>query len=271
MINISKKIGLNSILLILLFLADALSAGPPTFLIIGAQKSGTTALQQYLNQHPNVMYMSGEVHFFDLQFQKGVEWYLQQFSDAPGIVSGDKSPYYIFHPSVAKRVFSLFPKVKIIAILRNPVDRAYSHYWHNVREGTESLSFEEALAAEKGRLVGLRKKFMDDPNYNNVNYQRYSYVRRGLYADQLRLWFSFFPREQILILTNDELKKKPKKVMERVFAFLNIPNVPIVEKTEYLKKKYAPMNEATREKLSKFFAPYNEDLEKLLDVRYNWK
>src|SRR5262249_39356681 len=123
----------------------------PDFLIIGAQKSGTTALVKFLNKHLFVKIPKEEIHFFDLHYDKGVDWYQQQFSQKQSSleVIGEKSPYYLFHPTAPKYVQELYPKMKLIVILRNPVDRAYSQYWHNLRyheyEENELETFEDAI------------------------------------------------------------------------------------------------------------------------------
>ena len=119
----------------------------PNFLIIGAQRCGTTSLYNYLIQHPQIVPSSKkEVHFFDLNFHLGQSWYEKHFPEvSDNILTGEASPYYIFHPLCPKRIFDYDPSVKLIVILRNPIDRAYSHYRHIVRLGHEPLKFEDAL------------------------------------------------------------------------------------------------------------------------------
>jgi|SRR5690242_3518862 len=121
----------------------------PHFLIIGAQRCGTTSLFEYLARHPDVAPPSAkELHFFDSEYHKGDAWYRERFpSLRNGFITGEATPYYIFHPHTPTRVRDWNSKVKLIVLLRNPVDRAYSHYHHEVRLGTESLDFETALVA----------------------------------------------------------------------------------------------------------------------------
>ena len=140
----------------------------PTFLVIGAQKSGTTSLVHYLAAHPQVYARTDELHFFDRYYERGLDWYSSQFEDAAAV--GESSPEYMFRPEVAPRIAADLPGVKLVAILRDPVDRAYSQYWHNRTRGHEPLSFEDALAAEPDRASDL---------------ERYGYVGRGRYAEQL--------------------------------------------------------------------------------------
>ena len=130
----------------------------PDFIMIGGMKCGTTSLFQYLQQHPGVsrVYVE-EVHFFDLHYGRGLNWYRAHFpvkGKGEATICGDDSPYYIFHPLVPARVREDVPGAKLIALLRNPVDRAYSHYHHELRRGREDLSFEKALDREEERLEG---------------------------------------------------------------------------------------------------------------------
>ncbi|MFN8451844.1 MAG: sulfotransferase [Anaerolineae bacterium] len=125
----------------------------PQFAIIGGQKCGTTSLYAYLLQHPRVVSLFKEVHFFDNNYYKGRRWYRAQFplAGAPSedaLITFDASPYYLFHPAAPQRVAALYPDMKLIALLRNPVDRAYSHYSHNRQSTAEKLSFEDAIRAE---------------------------------------------------------------------------------------------------------------------------
>src|SRR5690606_27362001 len=121
------------------------------------------------------------------------------------VITGEASPYYMVYPFAPERLRKDLPQAKLIALLRNPVDRAYSHYQHQVARGRESLSFEEALAAEPRRLDGELEKILADETYTSFAHAHYSYRLRGHYADQLESWFKVFPREQILVLAAESL------------------------------------------------------------------
>jgi hypothetical protein len=263
-------------LCILIFISHGLCSAnsdwQPDFLIIGAQKAGTTALRKFLNEHPNVVKKTGEEHFFDLHFSNGVDWYQKLFplrNDTQYII-GDKTPYYIFHPLVPQRVYSLYPDVKIIMILRNPIDRAYSQYWMNIRSQQEDLSFEEAINAEESRLAGEEELFFKDEYYLSHKHRYFSYLARGAYVTQIKRWLDFFPREQMLILKNEDLKKHPDEVMKSIFAFLGLsdyhPSLPREDKHS----NYKPMSAETRARLVEYFRPYNRQLEELLDIKFDW-
>jgi hypothetical protein len=142
----------------------------------------------------------------------------------PGIITGEASTGYICHPHAPKKIAQLIPKVKLIALLRNPVDRAYSHYLHTNRLGKETLSFEDAIAKEEERLRGIVARIHEDGNYYSPEYHYYSYLSRGIYIDQLEAWFSFFDKQQILILPSEELYRDPAATYSKVLEFLDLPN-----------------------------------------------
>lgn len=243
----------------------------PDFLIIGAQKAGTTALYDFIKQHPKVVKKKLEVHFFDINFFLGVDWYQAQFAErpTPDHIIGDKSPYYMFHPYVPERVHSLYPKVKIIAILRNPVDRAYSQYWMNVRSANETLSFEKALKAEHKRLKGENDN-IKDPTYPCRNHRRFSYLSRGIYVEQLRNWLTYFPREQLWVISSDDLRNDANTVLNQIFEFLGLPphQISILHPDKH--SQYEPMDPNLRKSLVEYYRPYNEELEKFLNMKFNW-
>lgn len=244
----------------------------PDFIIVGAQKSGTTELFRYIKDHPLVVNKRGEIHFFDLQFSKGLGWYKQQFPKRPSpeYKIGDKSPYYLFHPLVPKRVAKMFPNVKILMILRNPTDRAYSQYWHNVRRKREKISFEGVVKAEPQRLEGELEKILKNPKYNSFHYQHSSYLARGIYVDQVKRWLSYFPKEQIMILSSKDLRNDPNGTMARVFEFLGLPVFQDWKQHPDFYNVYPPMDPNTRKELSDYFRPYNQQLEELLNMKFNW-
>ena len=276
MLNLKFKLLSLSLFLLLIFqiplAAENTTNWAPDFLIVGAQKSGTTALYRYLKNHPQIVKKSGEVHFFDRSFNRGVTWYQNQFPSRQKqrTIVGDKSPYYLFHPLVPKRVASLYPHVKIIMILRNPVDRAYSQYWMNVRMDAEPLSFEEALKAEPTRVAGEKEKILSDQSYNSHAYPRYSYLARGIYVEQVKRWLSFFPRKQILVVSSSDLRRDPDNTVKKVFAFLGLSHYPMKNWDAEKRNDYEPMDQVTRRHLSDYFRPYNQQLEALLGITFNW-
>lgn len=188
---------------------------PNTFLG-GAQKCGTTTLHRLLERHPQVFFPARpqEIHFFDLErnFARGPGWYRRHFEAWAGEpVVAQTSPLYLYEPKVAARAQALVPEARWVFLLRHPVDRAYSHYWHEVRYGWESLPFEQALAAERQRLEA------------GEDARRHcSYLDRGRYGSQLARFVERFGRERLLVATYDELTANPVALARRVASFLGL-------------------------------------------------
>ncbi|MCB1114639.1 MAG: sulfotransferase domain-containing protein [Chlamydiia bacterium] len=244
----------------------------PDFLIIGAQKAGTTALNQYINQHPLAQSPTKEVHFFDEAFKKGVAWYEQQFPAKPSedFICGDKSPFYMYHPIVPERVYSLYPQMKLIVILRDPADRAYSQYQMCCRWNQETRSFKEAIEEEPFLMEGKLEKFYKNPDYRNNDFRHKCYLARSRYAEQLERWFQYFPKEQFLIITGEELRAFPQETMDKVFSFLGVESHSIKVKGSDKSTNYTPMDPEIRKALKAYFKPYNFDLERLLKRKFAW-
>src|SRR5437773_8026085 len=181
----------------------------PDFLIIGAQKAGTTALYSYLRRHPHVTGPSWkEVSFFDRHYTRGEAWYRGNFPNvirARGALVGEASPSYLFHPLAPERVAALVPDARLITLVRNPVDRALSHYHHEVALGREPLAFEEAIDAEPERTRGEEERLVGEPGYFSHAWWNYTYLARGRYAEQLERWLALFPPDQVLVLASYDL------------------------------------------------------------------
>ena len=250
----------------------------PDFLILGAQKAGTSSLHDYLSQHPQVKpALAKEIHFLDYNFGRGEAWYRAHFPThlekwrGDFLLTGEGSPYYLFYPHAAWRAKQLMPRAKCIVLLRNPVERAYSHYQHQVRLGLEELSFEEALAQEATRLDGEFEKIILDDEYYSFNFQNYSYQARGMYAAQLERWFKHLPRAQFLIAQSELFYRNTAREFERVLDFLNLPRWLPQTFAVRNEGKYEKMNPNTRAQLTEFFAPHNARLYELLNIEFDWK
>jgi Sulfotransferase domain len=253
----------------------------PDFLIVGAQRSGTTALFSYLQRHPAV---SGppwkEVNFFDVHHHRGEGWYRGHFVSSIGrararrrgveLVAGEASPSYLFHPLAAERAAALLPGARVIALLRDPVDRALSHYNHEVALGREPLSFEQALDAEESRLAGELERMAADPRYFSFAWWNHTYLARGRYAEQLERWLGAFPPEQVLVLTTEELDADTQGAYDRVLAHAGLPPHRLPSFPHVFSREYAPMAEETRGRLKEYFAGPNARLAKLLGRDPGW-
>ncbi|MET0607965.1 MAG: sulfotransferase domain-containing protein, partial [Gaiellaceae bacterium] len=158
----------------------------PDFLVLGAQKAGTTALYEYLRRHPQISGPSWkEVSFFDRHWARGESWYRGNFPNVArtrGKHVGEASPSYVFHPLAPRRVQEVVPEARLIVLVRNPVDRALSQYNHEVALGWEPLPFEEALDAEEERLRGEQERMASDPRYFSREWWSHTYKARGRYA-----------------------------------------------------------------------------------------
>ncbi|MBW1713578.1 MAG: sulfotransferase domain-containing protein [Deltaproteobacteria bacterium] len=254
----------------------------PEFIIIGAMKAGTSSLFAYLGRHPRVCPAPAkEIHYFDLSFDQGPAWYWAHFPTiieaalkarrlGPGLITGEASPYYIFHPHAPRRAFETVPQAKIIAILRNPVDRAFSHYRHQVKKGRETLSFEEALNREEERLAGELELMLADEGYYSFNHQHFSYLARGLYLDQLRAWERYFPRERFLIIKSEDLFARPEAVIKEIWPFLGLPGQDIKNFKVYNQGISGHLDPFLRQRLVERFAGPNQELYEFLGRDLGW-
>jgi hypothetical protein len=245
----------------------------PDYIIIGAQKGGTSSLHKYLGQHPYIIpSFKKEVHFFDKSFHKGKSWYKSHFPIFKRLrkkLSGEASPYYIFHPLVPERIYSIIPNVKLILILRNPIDRAYSHYNMEYNRGDEKNSFKEVIKLEERRLKNEEHKIRK--GQYSWEHQCHSYLARGKYVEQLENWLKFFRKKQILIITSEDLFLNPQKECSKLFKFLGLPDYKLNSIENAFKGEYNKKIETSMQNfLNKYFEPYNKKLYMLLDRNFKW-
>jgi hypothetical protein len=247
----------------------------PDFLIIGVMKGGTTSLFHYLAKHPEIKPpFRKEIKFFDIHYGQGLNWYRAHFplkaKMSIGTITGEATPYYIFHPLASERVAKAIPNVRLIAILRNPVDRGYSHYNHMVRVGREDLSFEDALEAEEKRLFQEDEKITSNPDYSTFMHLHYSYKARGRYVEQIKRWLGFFQRDQMLFLSSEKLYEQPSMVYDRATEFLGVSRWIPAEFKAFNQGGYDGLSGTARARLSDYFKPYNQELYELLNMDFGW-
>jgi hypothetical protein len=246
----------------------------PDFMIIGTQKGGTTSLYRYLAKHPDINpnYVVKELSFFDEYYSRGKIWYRSNFpKKRNGKLYFEGTTHYLYNPLVPKRVKQMLPNVKVIALLRNPVDRAYSSYKHQVRAGRESLSFEDATRSEPERLKGEKEKLLSEPFYISHNYNHFSYIERGKYVDQVNNWLEYFSKKQMLILSSEDFFQDTDGSLKKICDFLGVKHIKTNPKKKHNTGGYKDtMSEATRERLSLIFKPYNVKLQKILDKNLYW-
>ena len=239
----------------------------PTFVIVGAQKCGTSTLSATLRLHPQVfMSRPKELHFFDRRYDQGLEWYSEQFKPRRRhLAAGEASPSYLYDDDAPERIAESLSDTKLIVMLRDPAKRAYSHYWHTQRLGAETVDFETALATESERIDS------DKPSDRS----RYSYVDRGHYLPQVQNLASLVGRDRLHVVLLDDLADDRVASLRRVFDFLGIDtaradtieekwtNKYRVQKTPGDKAEpvaYPPMKPETRAQLVKHFRPHNDRL-----------
>jgi hypothetical protein len=229
--------------------------------IIGAQRCGTTWTYSQLAAHPSVRpAWRKEVHFFDQprNFARGLSWYRAHFPRVgPGRLTGEATPRYLYAPAAARRLVSVLPDARLIALLRNPVDRAYSHYQFAVKYGRERRSFGAALDGQLdgGDTAGLQS---GGP-----------YLARGRYAEQLARVFSLVSRGQVLVVRSEDLWERPVEGFGELFRFLGLSPTSINGRPDDT-GRYNPMPEALRARLVEYFRPHNERLYALLGRDLGW-
>lgn len=252
----------------------------PTFLIVGAQKAGTTSLYDYLTQHPQVRpALTKEVHFFDRNYGRGWLWYAANFPPAaaardgggPPAITGESTPYYLFHPTVAERIAHLGSVTRIVVLVRDPVERAISHHNHSRVHGFEPLPLAEAVAAEDERLAGEEERLVRDPLYVSYAHQHYSYVGRGLYLRQLERYWERFGRERVLVVGTEELQADPAATYARVVSFLDLPPFSGVAFRRLNARTYERPRLPEQGALEERFAEPNEALFAALGRRFPWR
>ncbi len=238
----------------------------PGFLIIGTMKGGTSALARAVSRHPDVFIPHGkEVRFFDHNYDQGLEWYESHFESAPsGSVLGEASPGYMYRATTHQRIAAIVPDSRLVAILRNPVDRAYSHYWHNVRRGREDRSFRQALESES------------EIDRSDHSEDVFAYMDLGRYCRQLRSLEELVGRDRLMVLQNSELRFSETTVMSRLWEFIGVnpefrptARPPLKKRVKNLLAPgrrsrlggYSPMDPEIRFELLKTTKPDVEELE----------
>lgn len=244
----------------------------PHFLGIGTQKGGTTTLYQLLKQHQEIYLPENkEIHFFTKYYDKGEEWYRAQFAESPaGVIRGEITPYYMFHAAVPKRIHTFRSNMKIIALVRNPVERTLSQYFHSCRWNLETLSLEEALAAEQERLKGADKVIRAAGGVHQ-SYQEHSYIARSRYEQQLERYFNLFGRKNVLVLRSEDLFAGEIKALEAVQIFLNITPFPkgiLIPRANEGLGEANQVSAETRKRLEKELQPTLEWLKEKLNISW---
>jgi len=197
----------------------------PSFLIVGAQKAGTTFLHNVIGNHPKIRRpATKEVAFYTYRFKRGMRFYRSHFPKCPpGFLSFESTADYLFHPLVPERIAKTLPDIKLIVCLREPVSRAISHYGHSVDKQFETWSFRDAILKEDERIAPEYQLLKENPDYEARSLMRFSYGAKGKYIDQLKRYEQLFPRERMLILDSKEIFSETNSALAKVEAFLELP------------------------------------------------
>ena len=209
----------------------------PNFLIIGAPRCGTSWLARNLRMHPQAyLPHEKEIHFFDKKYNNGIVWYEKHFNDRSEVAVGEATPDYLNNAMIPELIHKILPNAKLIASLRDPVERAYSHYWYRVADNKV-----------RGKVVSFEQQI-------NKNYRL---IKDGLYGESLQRYYNLFPEENILILRYEDIKFVPDKLMRTVFGFLGIDEnfkSPIIKKI---------INSSATRSRSRFIHSFSRKISKL--------
>lgn len=256
----------------------------PGFLIVGAQRCGTTSMYRALSQHPLVLkaVLHKGVHYFDEHYDRGMVWYQAHFPlkararhagrpAAAAAMTFESSPYYMFHPLAAQRISKDLPDVKLLVLVRDPVERAYSAHAHELARGYETEPFERALELEPSRLAGEAERMAADPAYLSHSHQHHGYRARGRYIEQLERLERLFGRDRIHVVDSAAFWADPQPSFGAVLDFLGLPRSAHIEFARHNARPRAPIPETLRKELREYFRPYDERLAGWLGEELSWQ
>jgi hypothetical protein len=256
----------------------------PTFLISGAQRCGTTSMYKTLTAHPQVLpaVLHKGVHYFDTSYPRGLDWYRGHFptqraaaraAQAAGgpVITGESSPYYMFHPMAGRRIADDLPGARMIILLRDPVERAYSAYTHEAARAWETESFARALELEEERLAGEEERLIADPAYVSFDHQHHAYVRRGMYVDQLERLEKEIGRDRLLVIDSGDMFTESAPVFEQVCDFLGLAAWQPASFDQHNARPRTDMDADLRRALEQRFEDADERLAAWLGRTPSWR
>lgn len=254
----------------------------PDFLVVGAQRCGTTSLFRALEQHPQVVRptLNKGINYFDMNYHRGERWYRSHFPLAftaqrrtghrLPTATFEASGYYMFHPLAPDRIARDLPDARIVAMLRDPVERAYSAWKHESARGFDQMSFEEAVAQESQRTIGERDRMLDDPKFQSFACRHHSYTARGHYAAQLERFYDRFPATNIHVVYSETFFAEPEHEFDRLTGFLGIEPAAGLNFDQHNARPSGPMPGRTREVLTEIYWAEADELERLVGRRPPW-
>lgn len=251
----------------------------PTFMVIGAPRCGCRVLFDALAQHPRIKRGAADTGFFDqpAQFGKGTDWYASHFPIALGkkarsgfTQTGECAPTYLLSPATPQQLTKLFPQTKLIVMLRDPVERAWSHYQRARMAGVEDRDLADAIKAEQEWWPDERKKLAVNPTHDSEDTRLRAYLHAGCYAELLERWFEFMPRVRYHIIRTDVFFTDPRRALERVAEFLDVGEFGEWKPPTPTREPYPLIKPEVKDKLSAYYKPHNEALTELLKMRFEW-
>jgi len=247
----------------------------PAFLIVGAQRCGTTSMYRTLSQHPAVVkaVLHKGVHYFDLNYSHPIGWYRAHFPfrARETRVTFESSPYYLFHPLAGDRIAADLPGAKLLVLIRDPVERAYSAWAHEQARGYETEPFERALELEAGRLAGQAERMTAEPGYLSFSHQHHAYTARGQYVEQLERLASLVGRDRLHVVDSGDFFVKPEPAYDGVLDFLGLPRGDYPEFERHNARPRSALPGSVRAALAEHFAPYDERLTAWLGWVPSWR
>lgn len=241
--------------------------------MIGAQRAGTTSLHHYLAGHPDLRppRATKGVHWFDTGWTKPMSWYAAHFETDRGAgISFESSPYYLFHPEVPQRVADTLADVRVVAVLRDPVARAWSAFHHETAKGYEHLDFDDALAAEHERLDGAESALAGDPTLVHDHHLHHGYLARGRYAEQLARWHAAIGPDRVHVVDSDDLRREPQLVCDDIARFLGRTPTPLELSVAHNTRAYPALDPDRRAALREHFTASDRELEIMLGRTFSW-
>jgi Sulfotransferase domain len=255
----------------------------PSLLIVGAQRCGTTSMYKDLTQHPAVLpaVMQKGIHYFDTGYDHSTSWYIAHFpmrrtaarlQKTIGVapITGESSPYYMFHPLGAGRIAADLPEARLLVLVRDPVERAYSGHTHETARRYETESFERALELEPERTAGEEQRLIADPSYHSFAHQHHSYLARGRYVEQLERLAAAVGRDRIHVVDSGRFFDEPAAVYDDIIEFLQLPMWRRPEFKQHNSRPRTDMSPELRKKLAEYFRPYDEKLTDWLGRPPSW-
>jgi hypothetical protein len=253
----------------------------PGFIVVGAQRAGTTTLYRVLSEHPSVVRptVSKGIGYFDVHYSRGMRWYRGHFplvwwarrKAGPHAVAFESSGYYLFHPLAAQRIAADLPGVRLVVMVRDPVERAYSAHKHELARGFETEPFDKALDLEESRLAGEEERMVSDPSYRSFEHRHHAYLARGRYSEQITRLQAAVGEHRVFIVDADRFFADPQAEFERLRTWLGLPEWRPEHVEQTNARPGVPLSPELRGRLCRHFEPYDEALARQMGRLPSWR